>query len=487
MQTNIRPYSLPQASPSQLKTSYDVVQRMQSELSKKNELKSQHGDALQAINEESIEYDKHIVSLKNEIFELQSRAADKRAIKKESQFQKLASLQEQIENYNTKQSSSIKFQESIRSIKENIHELEQRIEVLKNQNVDRSKARRTKQSREETSAANLRLHELQNNISSLQSSISNSKITIARQENMNDLMTNRLSALQETFKSTEFKKSYCLEQKEIYSRKVCQKKAQLDETMADYEAIHRKSNNLINSKKIFLEQIAVEVKDFADYLISSLTEGFERQLQEDERVLDDSFSSICKINLNALKTLVKKRKSYYEQLKENRENELNKEREILADYWRYVNEEIFQIYNKTHREYLYAADFKPYDSERRRVFTWRRKYQVLQGDWKLKQTGETFSIYNDHHDEYLYADPSETYTDSRRQVFTWRPKGLVKEGSWKLIPIGNNKYRILNVHLNEYLYAAEFDPFDNDRRRVFTWILGDPVTQGEWTIKKFKS
>ncbi|MDJ0719111.1 MAG: hypothetical protein QNJ54_33605 [Prochloraceae cyanobacterium] len=41
------------------------------------------------------------------------------------------------------------------------------------------------------------------------------------------------------------------------------------------------------------------------------------------------------------------------------------------------------LYNVRQGEYLYAANFAPYDNDRRRVFTWRRKNRVGQGRWRL--------------------------------------------------------------------------------------------------------
>lgn len=44
----------------------------------------------------------------------------------------------------------------------------------------------------------------------------------------------------------------------------------------------------------------------------------------------------------------------------------------------------FDLYNVYQNEYTYAADFAPYDDDRRRVFSWRKKGQrVSQGRWKI--------------------------------------------------------------------------------------------------------
>ncbi|MEM0996108.1 MAG: LamG domain-containing protein [Bacteroidota bacterium] len=42
------------------------------------------------------------------------------------------------------------------------------------------------------------------------------------------------------------------------------------------------------------------------------------------------------------------------------------------------------LYNDDQGEYLYAADYHPYDDSRRRVFTWRDGNRVTQGRWTLK-------------------------------------------------------------------------------------------------------
>ncbi|MER7167169.1 LamG domain-containing protein [Micromonospora sp. NPDC000207] len=44
----------------------------------------------------------------------------------------------------------------------------------------------------------------------------------------------------------------------------------------------------------------------------------------------------------------------------------------------------FDLYNVYQDEYAYAADFSPFDGDRRHVFTWRRKgQQVSQGRWRI--------------------------------------------------------------------------------------------------------
>lgn len=44
----------------------------------------------------------------------------------------------------------------------------------------------------------------------------------------------------------------------------------------------------------------------------------------------------------------------------------------------------FDLYNVVQNEYAYAADYAPYDNDRRRIFTWRKKGQrVSQGRWRI--------------------------------------------------------------------------------------------------------
>jgi hypothetical protein len=45
------------------------------------------------------------------------------------------------------------------------------------------------------------------------------------------------------------------------------------------------------------------------------------------------------------------------------------------------------IFNTDQGEYLYAADYAPFDDDRRRVFTWRRKTWVSQGRWQMRDPG----------------------------------------------------------------------------------------------------
>jgi len=45
---------------------------------------------------------------------------------------------------------------------------------------------------------------------------------------------------------------------------------------------------------------------------------------------------------------------------------------------------VVDLFNTKQKEYLYAGDYAPYDKDRRRVFTWRKKTRVNQGYWMLQ-------------------------------------------------------------------------------------------------------
>lgn len=45
------------------------------------------------------------------------------------------------------------------------------------------------------------------------------------------------------------------------------------------------------------------------------------------------------------------------------------------------------LYNVKQDEFMYAADYAPFDDDRRRVFTWRRKGRINQGRWRLTYPG----------------------------------------------------------------------------------------------------
>ncbi|GLQ76471.1 RICIN domain-containing protein [Vibrio penaeicida] len=113
------------------------------------------------------------------------------------------------------------------------------------------------------------------------------------------------------------------------------------------------------------------------------------------------------------------------------------------------------------------------DSEPHMLFQFKEENAA---EWQVR-------LFNIHQQEYLYAADFAPYDQDRRRVFTWRPGHAPVQGQWKIENIANGQVRILNTHQNEYLYAADFQPFDRDRRRVFTWRPGTPVNQGAWIIE----
>lgn len=97
--------------------------------------------------------------------------------------------------------------------------------------------------------------------------------------------------------------------------------------------------------------------------------------------------------------------------------------------------------------------------------------------------GPEVTIYNLAQREYLYAADYKPFDNDRRRVFTWRPGVPVSQGNWRIDDKGAQGKFIYNLKQGEYLYAADYKPFDNDRRRVFTWRPGNPVSQGYWRIE----
>lgn len=143
-------------------------------------------------------------------------------------------------------------------------------------------------------------------------------------------------------------------------------------------------------------------------------------------------------------------------------------------------------------EYLYtASDYFNYDSDRRRVFTWRHKGEkISQGYWAIKSLNDDgihFQIKNTYHNEYLYAASAYfDYDSDRRRVFAWIGGAPVQrsKGIWilKLTDKSSNSFEIINVEYKEHLYAADYATFDSERRRVFTWKVGVKNGYSAWKI-----
>ncbi|MCB1073124.1 MAG: hypothetical protein KDK96_08515 [Chlamydiia bacterium] len=501
MTTIQRPYSLYQKQEIQQAISaYDVIQQMEKSLKTESKLETEEVTITQnsikdsaadvRLNYVSLETMRdelrdEILSIERAIMQRHNQQAQKLAAKEEAQQKQRAELYQQLEALKTSQSSKEKFQESTRAHQEKTSRLQQEIEQLKSQRTNQQIPSIATQEREVTQASIADLSRQETKITQLQSKIFQLKTMKARQLNTNEVLVHQLTALQETHQSLQVKQRYCAAQTALYTNKMRQKEAQRDETRADYQEIQTNANDLISAKRGYLEEIANEIDQYATAQLDEIKENFRQQLITNQQRLDESLANVRSSNARALENLEEKRRNYYEQVKASRQTQLKQVEEILDDYWRYVNEGTFRIFNTKQQEYLYAADYEPFDDDRRRVFTWRPGNPVNQGDWKLEQSSSgTFCILNKKQGEYLYAADYKPFDDDRRQVFTWRPGNSVNQGDWKLIPLGNNEYRIFNTYQREYLYAGDYKPFDDDRRRVFTWRPGNPIIQGDWKIIK---
>lgn len=84
---------------------------------------------------------------------------------------------------------------------------------------------------------------------------------------------------------------------------------------------------------------------------------------------------------------------------------------------------------------MYAAnDYFKYDSDRRRVFTWKRvDVQGNDFDWYIRyEGGNQFTLKNQATNDYLYAAGNGFALDSeRRRVFNWAPGTREQEALWE--------------------------------------------------------
>lgn len=138
------------------------------------------------------------------------------------------------------------------------------------------------------------------------------------------------------------------------------------------------------------------------------------------------------------------------------------------------------IINVYYNEYLYAADYKPYDNDRRRVFTWDEKVKCVASDWKIASHdhGKTFTIYNKYQDEYLYVPiwPGFYY------AFTWRRKNKISNGYWKLKLESDGSFII--IHTEKGNLFAHDDKYTTNRRYVS--VLGQRDSLGDTRKMKWK-
>lgn len=140
---------------------------------------------------------------------------------------------------------------------------------------------------------------------------------------------------------------------------------------------------------------------------------------------------------------------------------------------------------------MYAEDeeFK-YDKLRRSVLTWRHKNESdTKGIWEFTpaQKDSVFKIKNTHFNEYLYASKNYfKYDSERRRVFTWKRLGVkaYPKSSWFVRHESGNHFSLRNQAFKDYLYAAGDDyALDNDRRRVFNWTPGTREQEALWDIQ----
>lgn len=84
-------------------------------------------------------------------------------------------------------------------------------------------------------------------------------------------------------------------------------------------------------------------------------------------------------------------------------------------------------------EYLYAAgdDFN-YDKKRRRVFTWKKRNSISNGEWIITPSNGTLLIFNTYYKGYLYADDIR-YDGSRHETFIGiEDNNISRKSKWKI-------------------------------------------------------
>ena len=138
------------------------------------------------------------------------------------------------------------------------------------------------------------------------------------------------------------------------------------------------------------------------------------------------------------------------------------------------------FYNTYQHEYMYLPmDDLVYTEDRRQVFTWRRQTCDSQMLFRIIGDEKHCQIFGVYFGEYLYAADYAPYDSARRRVFSYTPGCPVSQGDWEISPPW-----IRNIRQNEYMYAADYAPYDEHRRRVFTWRPGDMVYQGTWSVRE---
>lgn len=329
-----------------------------------------------------------------------------------------------------------------------------------------------------------KLEQAQSNLAEHQANSFALKRQQKRYDRRCQVLTDQLASLEKTHDSLLAKQKYCDQEIKKYQEAVRAKKLEDDETREAYEERRGEVNALIEKTKDSFKTMLTKTQEHGSSKIKALENTFTAQETAYLERLNKTVAAVENINQSTVTAYQTNTNLQATAMQTSHQNQLVKLERIFGDYWRYVNDGVFSIYNTHHNEYLYAADYEPFDDLRRRVFTWQEKVTVIQGFWQFKQQSDgRFAIYNTHQSEYLYAADHAPHDDKRRSVFTWRKGTMVKQGDWRLEPANDGCYRLFNLHQKEYLYASDI-PFDGVRRHVFTWREGCTMLQGDWRITK---
>jgi len=400
-----------------------------------------------------------ILLLKSDIAQFNSEESkiltNKIEYQAEQQAKQRAELRQQLEGLKTKQSSEEKFQEINQSYQEKISQLKEEIkELKKRRTIQQSPSlndQKDKIGRESIKILNRKKTEiLQTESKTLQieSEIFQLKITKKRQMNQNMALTNQCAVLQETYDSLEVKQRYCTEQIEMYANQVRQKEAQRDETRAVYQEIQTDINDLIASKKSYLDGSLSEIKQFATSVIDEAREVHKQELIALQRSLNDSLDDVRQSNKTALSNLEEKRKSYYEKIKGARKAMLQELMNVIDDYWKFINDHKFRIMN----------DYGKCIYESR---------ETLKGD-NIVKTGTIIDL-NANPDSYKWglAQLSDGSFSIKSASNRWMFESMDKDGGdcvvetsvsqkhdhegcskWKIEPIDRSSYAIFNAKID---------------------------------------
>ena len=289
-----------------------------------------------------------------------------------------------------------------------------------------------------------------------------------KHENHHAVLKDQLAVLEETIGSLVRKQEYCLDEIKKYNEAVKAKKRESAEIKAAYQERQDAVNQLVKKKQTELNLFLTQTKTASNTHLNDIKKAFKAQRKVLKSAFTKKIAEVQEVNQTALTEFTAAMNAYCKELQNaNTKHQTTKEA-IVKDYGSYVNDGIFNIRNVCLNEYLYAADYEPFDEDRRRVFTWKKHEVVKQGPWRLIQKDRgLFAIYNTYQNEYLYAAEYAPVSKCVRRVFTWRPGTFVDgKGLWKLVPTKSGEYYLFNTYFNEYMYAAA--SYDNDRREVFS-------------------